>query len=51
MAECRRVVKSLRQRAGIQMALEPRVAAVAGEIRARTQEILRNPAWHEGANK
>jgi hypothetical protein len=47
--ECRWVVKTLRQRAGILMALDPRVAPVASEIRARTQEALRNPANHEGA--
>lgn len=47
--ECRWVVKTLRQRAGILMALDPRVAPVAAEIRARTQEALRNPASHEGA--
>jgi hypothetical protein len=47
--ECRWVVKALRQRAGIRMALDPRVAVVAVEIRARTQEALRNPANHEGA--
>lgn len=47
--ECRWVVKALRQRAGILMALDPRVAPIAGEIRARTQEALRNPASHEGA--
>jgi hypothetical protein len=47
--ECRWVVKALRQRAGILMALDPRVAPVAAEIRARTQEALRNPASHEGA--
>jgi hypothetical protein len=47
--ECRWVVKSLRQQAGILMALDPRVAPVATEIRARTQEALRNPANHEGA--
>jgi hypothetical protein len=48
-AECRWVVKALRQRAGIRMAVEPRVAPIAAEIRARTQEALRNPASHEGA--
>jgi hypothetical protein len=48
--ECRWVVKSLRQRAGMRMALDPRVASVATEIRARTQEALRNPASHEGAH-
>jgi hypothetical protein len=47
--ECRWVVKTLRQRAGILMALDPRVALIASEIRARTQEALRNPADHEGA--
>lgn len=47
--ECRWVVKTLRQRAGIRMALDPKVAPIAAEIRARTQEALRNPANHEGA--
>jgi hypothetical protein len=47
--ECRWVVKSLRQRAGILLAQDPRVAPVALEIRRRTQEALRNPANHEGA--
>jgi hypothetical protein len=48
--ECRLVVKALRQKAGLLMALEPRAAPVAAEIRARTQEALRNPANHEGAH-
>jgi hypothetical protein len=47
--ECRWVVKSLRQRAGILMASSPQLASIALEIRARTQEALRNPANHEGA--
>ncbi|MSQ97042.1 MAG: hypothetical protein EXR98_21150 [Gemmataceae bacterium] len=47
--ECRWAVRTLRQRAGILMALDPRVALIATEIRNRTQEMLRNPAWHEGA--
>jgi hypothetical protein len=47
--ECRWAIKTLRQRAGILMALDPRVAPIAAEIRARTQETLRNPANHEGA--
>jgi hypothetical protein len=47
--ECRWAVKALRQRAGILVALDPRVAPIASEIRARTQEALRNPANHEGA--
>jgi hypothetical protein len=49
VGECRWVVKALRQRAGILIALDPRVAPIASEIRARTQEALRNPADHEGA--
>jgi hypothetical protein len=47
--ECRWAVKALRQRAGILMALDPRMAPIALEIRARTQEVLRSPASHEGA--
>jgi len=49
VGECRWVVKALRQRAGILIALDARVAPIAAEIRARTQEALRNPANHEGA--
>jgi hypothetical protein len=48
--ECRWVVKSLRQKAGILVAQDPRMATIAGTIRARTQEALRNPASHEGAH-
>jgi hypothetical protein len=47
--ECRMAVKNLRQRAGLAMAADPRVADVAKEIRKRTQEALRGPAGHEGA--
>ncbi len=47
--ECRWAVKTLRQRAGIMMALDPRVAPIALEIRSRTQEVMRNPASHEAA--
>ena len=39
----------IRQKAGLLMATEPRMAAIAAEIRKRTQEVLRNPASHEGA--
>ncbi len=49
VGECRWVVKALRQRAGTSIALDPRVSPIASEIRARTQEALRNPADHEGA--
>jgi hypothetical protein len=48
-AECRWVVKTLRQRVGLMVASDPKLAAVAMEIRARTQDALRNPANHEGA--
>src|SRR5262249_54283914 len=47
--ECRWVVKSLRQQAGLRMALDPRLGKIAEEIRAKPQEALRNPAVHEGA--
>ncbi len=47
--EGRWVVRMLRQKAGLVMALDPRMAAVGAELRARTQEVLRNPAGHEGA--
>jgi hypothetical protein len=49
--ECRWVVKTVRQRAALQMALDPKVAVIAKEIRARTQETLRGPAWHERPDK
>ncbi len=48
-SECRWVVKSLRQCAGLLLAMDPKATAIAGEIRARTQEALRSPANHEGA--
>jgi hypothetical protein len=48
--ECRWVVKTLRQKAGLLTAKDSRLASIAAEIRARTQEALRNPANHEGAH-
>lgn len=48
-SEMRWAVKALRQKAGLALATDPKVAPVANEIRARTQEALRNPANHEGA--
>jgi hypothetical protein len=48
VAECRGVVKVLRQRAGLMLATDSRLATVCAEIRRRTHEVLRNPAWHEG---
>ena len=47
--ECRWAVKMIRQRAGLLMATDPRLAETAKEIRRRSQVILRNPAGHEGA--
>ena len=45
--ECRQAVKVLRQQAGIEMAIDPRMAEVAKEIRKRSQEVMRTPAGHE----
>jgi len=47
--ECRWAVKMIRQRAGLLLAVDPRMAEVAKEIRRRSQIVLRNPAIHEGA--
>jgi hypothetical protein len=49
VGECRWVVKALRQKAGLQMALDPRMTAIATEVRARTQKVLRGGAAYEGA--
>jgi len=46
--ECRWVVKALRQKAGLLMAADARMAPIAADLRARTQEALKNPAGHEG---
>ena len=46
--ECRWVVKAVRQKAGLLVAVDPRMALIGAEIRARTQEALRHPANHEG---
>ncbi len=47
VASCRMVVKTLRQRAGIAMAVNPDLREIASEIRSRTQAILRNPTPYE----
>jgi len=47
VASCRMIVKMLRQRAGIALAVNPELKNVATEIRARTQAILRNPTPYE----
>ncbi|MCX5685444.1 MAG: hypothetical protein NT049_17445, partial [Planctomycetota bacterium] len=49
VGECRMAVKIIRQRAAMAMALDPRCAEPAKEIRSRTQAVLRNAAGHEGA--
>ena len=49
VGECRWAVKALRQKAGLLLASDAKLAAIAGEIRSRTQEVLRNPAVHENA--
>ena len=47
VGECRLAVKILRQKAALAMAADPRTAAVAKEIRRRTQAALRNPTSYE----
>ena len=47
VGECRVAVKNLRQRAGMVLAVDPRTAPIANEIRRRTQAVLRNPASYE----
>jgi hypothetical protein len=49
VGECRWVVKALRQKAGMLMASDPRMAPIAVEIRDRTQKMLRGGAAYEGA--
>ena len=47
VGECRVAVKMLRQKAALAMAVDPRTAVVAKEIRRRTQAMLRNPTSYE----
>jgi hypothetical protein len=47
VASCRMVVKTLRQRAGLALATQPELQEIAGEVRNRTQAILRNPTAYE----
>lgn len=49
VGECRWVVRSLRQRAGLVMAADPRCAEIAEEIRERCQKALTNPTKYEAA--
>jgi hypothetical protein len=41
------IVKILRQRAGIAVALNPELKDIAARIRERTQTMLRNPTAYE----
>ena len=47
VGESRMAVKVLRQRAGLAMAVDPRTAEIAKEIRRRTQQMLRNALSYE----
>ena len=47
VGECRMAVRILRQKAALAMALDPRTAPVAKEIRRRTQAMLRTPTSYE----
>ena len=47
VSHCRWVVKNVRQKAGLIMVQDPKAAAVATEVRAKAQEVLRNPSVHE----
>ena len=49
VGECRMAVKVLRQRAGLLMALEPRMKPVCDEVRQRTRKMLRSPTSYEAA--
>ena len=47
VGECRLAVKVLRQRAGLIMAEDPRMADAAREVRRRCQAALKNPTSYE----
>jgi hypothetical protein len=47
VAACRMIVKTMRQRAGIAMAINPELKEIATEIRQRTQVILRKATAYE----
>ena len=49
VAECRKVVKVLRQRAGMALAQDESLATVVGYIREQTQNMLRAPVNYEAA--
>jgi len=47
VARCRNSVKIIRQMATIEMAVNPKSAEVAREVRKRTQQALRGALGHE----
>jgi hypothetical protein len=47
VARLRWVIKTVRERAGLLVTREPKLAPVAQEIRNRSSVVLRNPAIHE----
>ena len=49
VGECRWIVRTLRQRASLAIAVNPEFASIAKEIRARTQSVLLKPSAYEGA--
>jgi hypothetical protein len=49
VGECRWIVRTLRQRAALAMAVDPRFSPIAKQIRSRTQEVLLKPSAYEGA--
>ena len=49
VGESRWIVRTLRQRAALAMAVDPRFTEIAREIRARTQKVLLKPSAYEGA--
>ena len=49
VADCRMIVKTLRQRSGMAMAVDPDLKEIATEIRRRTQVILRKATAYEAA--
>ena len=49
VGECRWIVRTLRQRAALAMAVDPRCAEIATEIRTRTQKVLLKPSAYEAA--
>ncbi len=48
VAECRMAVKLLRQSAALEVALNPKAAELARELRTRTHAMLRTKLTHEG---